>query len=477
MSLDYEATRDFKGSINRVVDGAFFPTSPAATLRESIFSEIIAGVLGVSPETEDLDDLKDAIQAHEAIQGDEAKTEKAWSVFVESYTTTGSRGARGSAAKRYVLPFHPEIAKSIKPKETRNWGKWYRMLMSSGSPPVFNQELHASFVDRLESMEPSNLFEQIIVEAAADLNQSTGGDTETEPDPIRPYVEASADRFQEDLAVWLEDDYDSSTNWLQATKDLFCFHFMMYYLQLSLNLRKEFQAVDPAMEESYHPQIKPIYFGLWDEPASRDRRFSKEWREREDRGLKRFVYDSWPRLNVVNQINGVIEESAISTDRETYSLSEAVAELPAKTHASSTRAIAEFAGFDAGSVSLPEASTSLVRAIRNYYEDKSKANQTPISMGVNVIRQLGEGQQCRYYRTQRRVGPTLRLNRSALRFFARLFAMNNDERHYDQFQTYLNRRGVYMDSQSQDIALDELDEMGLIDRQSDSGGAVYVRAI
>lgn len=145
MSLDYEATRDFKGSINRVVDGAFFPTSPAATLRESIFSEIIAGVLGVSPETEDLDDLKDAIQAHEAIQGDEAKTEKAWSVFVESYTTTGSRGARGSAAKRYVLPFHPEIAKSIKPKETRNWGKWYRMLMSSGSPPVFNQELHASF--------------------------------------------------------------------------------------------------------------------------------------------------------------------------------------------------------------------------------------------------------------------------------------------------------------------------------------------
>jgi DNA phosphorothioation-dependent restriction protein DptG len=98
-------------------------------------------------------------------------------------------------------------------------------------------------------------------------------------------------------------------------------------------------------------------------------------------------------------------------------------------------------------------------------------------MGVNVIRQLGEGEQCCYYRTQRRVGPTLRLNRSALRFFARLFGMNNDERHYDQFQTYLNRRGIYMDSQSEETALNELDEMGLIDRQSDSGGAVYVRAI
>lgn len=98
-------------------------------------------------------------------------------------------------------------------------------------------------------------------------------------------------------------------------------------------------------------------------------------------------------------------------------------------------------------------------------------------MGLNVIRQLGEGEDRRYYRTQRKVGPTLRLNRSALRFFARLFGQTDEEKHYDEFVSYLSRRGVSLDSQSETQALEELDEMGLIDRQSDSGGAVYVRSI
>lgn len=468
-------TPDFKGSVNRVIDDAFFPTSPAATIRESIFSEIIAGVLGASPTTQDFDTLYDALIEHEAIDGDDATADQAWKVFQESYTTTGKRGARGKDAKRYILPFHPQIAKSIKPKETRNWGKWYRMLMTSGSPPEFNHELHEAFLARLEQMEPSNLFEQILVDAAADLEPDA--DTETTREPIRPYVQGCADRFQSDLRVWLDDEYDSSTNWLQSTKDLFCFHFMMYYLQLSINLRDEFNAVAGDGDTRYDAQIKPIYFGLWDERATHDRRFSKEWRERDDEGLERFVYDSWARLNVLYHINTTIDEAGIEPDRRAYSLSESLTELPTAVQEDCIDTIADFAGFNPGQRTLPAAATRLVRDIRRYYESRSKQNQTPISMGVNVIRQLGEGQDRRYYRTQRSIGPTLRLNRSALRFFARLFAADTDDRHYDQFLNYLQRRGIYMDSQSETTALEELDEMGLIDRQSDSGGAVYVRAI
>jgi DNA phosphorothioation-dependent restriction protein DptG len=115
--------------------------------------------------------------------------------------------------------------------------------------------------------------------------------------------------------------------------------------------------------------------------------------------------------------------------------------------------------------------------VRSYYEGKKKSNQTPISMGVNVVRQLGDGGERKYWRTQRKVGPTFRLNRGALRFFARLFAMDEDDTHYDEFVSYLERRGIYLDSQSDNRALEELDEMGMIDRQSDSGGAVYVRSL
>jgi DNA phosphorothioation-dependent restriction protein DptG len=69
------------------------------------------------------------------------------------------------------------------------------------------------------------------------------------------------------------------------------------------------------------------------------------------------------------------------------------------------------------------------------------------------------------------------LNRNALRFFARLFTLAKDDVHYEMFVEYLQRRGISLDTQSQNLALEELDEMGMIDRQSDSGGAVYVRSI
>jgi DNA phosphorothioation-dependent restriction protein DptG len=176
-------------------------------------------------------------------------------------------------------------------------------------------------------------------------------------------------------------------------------------------------------------------------------------------------------------MNDGLEDTEGTAEQSAYTLTEILTSLSPSQQQACKQEIATFADFDAGAVDLQTAAVKLVRVVREYYESRSKSNQTPISMGVNVIRQLGEGQDRRYYRTQRKVGPTLRLNRSALRFFARLFSSGHDDRHYDQFLDYLKRRGVYFDSQSETVALDELDEMGLIDRQSDSGGAVYVRAI
>lgn len=476
MAVDhYDEEIEFKDSVNRVISDAFFPTSPAATMREAIFSEILAGVLEVSPSINDLEELKEAVLTHDAIESEQVG-ETTWDVFLKTYTTTGERGARGKKAKRYVLPFHPQIARTIKPAETRNWGKWYRMLMTSGSPSIFNTELHGAFVERLNEMQPSNLFEQIIIDAAADLEEETDGN-QSFTDPIRPYVPGCADNFQKDLRIWLEDEYDSSANWLHSTRDLFSFHFMMYYLQLAINLREEFQTVVEGPPYEYTPRIRNIYFGLWDEQASQDRRFAGEWRERDDEGLERFVYDSWGRLAVLRKIHDTIEESGYESERLGYTLSEAMTELPEHVREACVESIATFAGFDPDGLTLPTAAQQFVRLVRQYYNSRSRSNQTPITMGINVIRQLGEGQERRYYRTQRKVGPTLRLNRSALRFFARLFGQTNEEKHYDEFVSYLSRRGVNFDSRSESLALEELDEMGLIDRQSDSGGAVYVRSI
>ena len=191
-----ETDTELGRQISRVIEDGFFPTSPAATLRESIFSEILAGVLGASPTTQDLDELREAFESHDAVD-DAALADEVWDVFLATYTTTGERGARGKKAKRYVIPFHPTIAKCIEPHETRNWGEWYRMLMTSGDPPSFEQELHEEFVERLDALEPSNLFEQVFVDVARNLGFEEEGETATQP--LRPYVDDCARVFQNDL--------------------------------------------------------------------------------------------------------------------------------------------------------------------------------------------------------------------------------------------------------------------------------------
>jgi DNA phosphorothioation-dependent restriction protein DptG len=465
-----DTERSLGRRISRVIDDGFFPTSPAATLREAIFAEILAGVLGSSPTTNEMDEIQATFEAHDAVSDEVA--EQAWDVFKATYTTTGARGARGKKAKRYVIPFHPTIAEHIQPHETRNWGQWYRMLMTAGDPPKFNQDLHEDFVSRLEELEPSNLFEKVFVDVAAKIETDDVGEPATEP--LRPYVNDCAEAFQDDLRRWLQDEYDSPSNWLGSTKDLFCFHFMMYYVQLALNLEREFSTLADDRQE-YTPDTLPVYFGMWDEKASKDRQFSQEWYDRDRRGIQGHVYDSWGRLSVLNVIAEVVNEET-EYDLAALTLSEAT-RLPDETRQKCIEKLRRYVNDAEQLDTLPEAAQAMTQTVRSYYEGKKKSNQTPISMGVNVVRQLGDGGERKYWRTQRKVGPTFRLNRGALRFFARLFAMDEDDTHYDEFVSYLERRGIYLDSQSDNRALEELDEMGMIDRQSDSGGAVYVRSL
>lgn len=466
---------DLADNVQRVTRSGFFPSSPAAVVREATFSDILAEVLARSPSESDINRLHEEIEAHPSIEEEELATQ-IWDIFIDTYTTSGERGARGKEANRYLIPFHPAIAKHFKPQESRNWGRWYRMLMTSGDPPKFNDDLHEQFVKRLDGLEPSNLFEEVIVRAAQQVETETIGEIETQP--IRPYVEACSRRFQEDLRSWLDDSYESPSQWLQSTRDLICFHFMMYFVQLSVNLRLEFEALQENDRE-FEPSMQPIHFGLWDERATQDRDFANEWWERGPRGVEGDIYDSWGRLGVMH----LLTETAAQSNQQlpgAWTLTEALESFDQRVQSEAVEKMHDYlstAERTRRTNDLAGTSQMFARAVRKHYESKKESNQTPISMGINVVRQLGSGQDRRYFRSQQGVGKTFRLNRSSLRFFARLFHDPEEDSHIDEFWRYLRQRGVALDSRSQAEAQDELEKMGMIDRQSDSGGAVYVRSI
>ncbi|WP_019176261.1 DNA phosphorothioation-dependent restriction protein DptG [Methanomassiliicoccus luminyensis] len=459
--------------LDRVIADAFFPSSPAATTREAIFSDFLAEILGARPRGKDISQLKDAFMSLSYMTDSPEAAELLWAAFVASYTITGERGARGKDPKRYVVPFHPEIAKAMKPKESRPFGKWYIMLMSSGDPPTFNGHLHDKFVARLRDLAPSNLLEKIAVEAAGVVGYEKVASIDTTP--IRPYVEQLSLCFQEDLECWINYNIESSSRWLQGVSDLLSYYMMMSIVQFSRNVHQEFEAVRNG--KKYRAELIPMHFGEWDEAASQNREFARSWEGRN--GLERELFDSWGRLVALR----VVSDSARSARWAKYSntLSEAT-DLPDVTiHTAVKNGLIDALNrFDVRSSSedIGELSWQLATEVTKHYESKQPSLQSPATMGINVVFQLGNGSSKQFIRRQNKVGVTLRLDTPAIIFFAKIFNMHKGlSGSYAEFVQFLQYRGMKLDEESQSVVLSKLEALGMIEKQSDSGESIYVRAL
>lgn len=473
MNETFPIVKKTEPSLERVIGDAFFPSSPAATTREAIFSDFLAEILGAKPLGKDIDQLKAAFMDLSYLKKNQDGADLLWGAFVASYTITGERGARGKEPKRYVVPFHPEIAKAMKPKESRPFGKWYIMLMSVGNPPVFNIRLHEKFVDRLINLTPSNLLEKIAVEAAGIVGFEKTASMDTTA--IRPYIEQLSMRFQQDLESWVDYLIESPSKWLQGVSDLLSFYMMMSIIQFSKNAHLEFDAV--RCGRKYISELIPIYFGEWDEIASQNRDFSRSWEGRN--GLEREIFDSWGRLVVMRNISN----SARNAGWSGYSLtlSEAV-DVADELIRNSMRdgLIDAIIQFDAHTSSdkIEELAGRLAAEVTKFYEGKQPSLQSPATMGTNVVLQLGNGSSKQFIRRQNKVGVTLRLDTPAIIFFAKIFNMQKSlSGSYDGFVQFLQSRGIMLDEVSQFKILERLEALGMIEKQSDSGESIYVRAL
>jgi DNA phosphorothioation-dependent restriction protein DptG len=476
---------------DRTNQRAYFPSSPAGTLREATFSETLAGVLGADPAHTADEDLEDAFKQLSYLDGQEKTTEELWSAFEASYVTTGERGLRGSGAKArpHVIPFHRTVAMALEVDQARNWWRWYWMLMTDGENGTITRELHERFVTRLYEMPFSNIIEQLAVEAIETLD---GVELNEAPDavldrglhqPIPPLVPECGEAFREDLIAWLNLwEEESMSRWMRGLRDILCFHYMMYFLQVAITLEEEYEAVIDGPPYEYEFEIRPIYFGLESETASGSRRFTNEWNEG---GVMRALYDSWGRLAVMSHVVDVGLDGASDVDHleaKPYTLSEALAEWPGELQQRVVeRLLDEFPAEQRpdGDWDLAEAAPRFAHTVRRYYENmgKTPSSQTAYTLGYNALYQLGRGTERRYIERRSRVGTILRLDRAGLRLFARLFDATRERGHIDEFWTYMRQRGIQFDHRSEEALIEQLGGMGLLQKQSDSGEAMYVETI
>ncbi len=461
-------------TIRRKVSTGFFPMSPVAGKRESIFSVVLADILEADPNGSEIEELKSGLETAEGVNIEDGKLEEVWDVFLSSYITHGR-----DDGNPYIIPFHPEIAQSVRPHEARNWGSWYQMLMYDGDS--FNETLHEDLQLYLrEEVDASNVFEELFVRAANSVGYE---EKEYEEHDLPPYIQKCANTFQEDIEAWLNENRLSSSEWLQNLRDLFCYHAMNYFVQLSVNLRMEFSQLEDATGDDeadrYQPDMISIPYGFIEERASNGRKFADAWDNQGPRGISGDIFDSWGRLGVIvsieDAIQAVDDPSLPSVVTPTEFLADRFEEAreicvqDLRNRLIEENRPEEDAGFIDHAIAYET-------AVRNHYESLPGSRQTPSSSGVRVVTRLGDGDH-RAFINQQGTRPTFRLNRGSLRFFARLFELQASNTHFDRFVSYLRSRGIEFDDQTKKTVETALGEMGMISQKSDSGDAIYVKSV
>ncbi len=469
---------------------AFMPISPTSTRREAIIMRTLSSVLEADPQFDVKNDLQSAMKSLGEFDGDSTLANEAWEAFQSAYIPSGEGGVRSSSAqaKEYIIPFHWKIPTYIETGEPREWGRFYYMLMTNGKVDGFNSSLHQRLKSEYEALNPSNTVEELVISAVdeliseADVTDPAGLSDSPQDVAIRPYVPDMAQVFQEDLESWLDMLEDEpSALWLQTLQDLVCFHYMMYFLQLSKNLSIEYDHAREGTLSEFDPHCQPIYFGMWEEKAGQTRNFANEWN---DEKLAGQVYDSWGKLVVMRVLTATTTDPDAEVDPQPLTLAEAVTETPSEFQERCREAILdEFNSEDRPSEKeapdLVEAARRLDRAVKRYNSRKASLDsQAAYTLGYRVIRQLAEGTERKYIRVQRGgAGTNSRLNQGALRLFARLFEQQSSDGHLRKFYRYLEKRGIALDDESQEKVMEQLDQMSLLNKMSDSKEAIYVESI
>lgn len=486
---------DWSQSPTRTHKEAYFPVSLSATHRVATFSETLSGILGANPRHSS-EEFKQAFQSHPSLQDDKQAQEELWKGFSSAYTSSSAGGIRSKHAEagQYIIPFHRKIAAFQKIEQSRNWERLYWLLMTNGKGHI-DDDLHDRLVETLDSMKPSNLIEKLAIEAIGKFGEKEGDEElispqNTEYNPIIPLVPGCGKAFREDLDAWINLHRSKSTAaWMRGLQDLLCFHYVMYIIQAALALHHEYQHVsegnDPA---KYEFELQPIYFGLSSETASKSRKFSNEW-EGEDGDISRALYDSWGRLVVQKHLVEIGLDDATPVDNKPYTLTEALDVFPPELKKRAIdRILNEFTEEDLENhfpedptreYKLDDVAVKFSHAVRRYYENmaKTRTSQTAYSAGENSVLDLARGTEREFLQKRAGVGTIPVLDRAGLRLFAQLFDSQTDRGHIDEFWMYMKKRGIKFDERTEQVLIKQLDGMGLLQKQSDSGEAMYVQTV
>jgi len=239
------------------------------------------------------------------------------------------------------------------------------------------------------------------------------------------------------------------------------FYMFIYSAQLALNINESKVLDEPTSQE--------LYFILNNEKASFERRKIK------DHGykvLKEKIHYMFPYLSLLESISSGIDDKSLkffhfNKIEENSTNLQILDELTdkyveAKSLSPKLRK----------SLSITEAVNSLLQATIEHF--KSGDKPAVISRFVNAFEnQIAQS----FLKPGGRLGKVLTIDQDTILLLTNLAIGDKGQLRFQELMDEFRARSVYFDPKSEDVLLELYERVGNVDRKSDSGDAVYVKAI
>lgn len=464
----------------RTIKTGFFPGSPITANIFSIYSSVFSNIVGKKVREKDYDEIfkrfKDTfLEKAEGI--DQENKELIWNAFKENYVEAGDPGG-GGGPKEHMKPFHTTIFSTIGATQDRYF-EFYNLLMTDECGHI-NTNLHQNLKDVMLNIESNNVFEDYFIQIA----QTIGNDEVSNRTirPVKPLVDRCGLFFREDLETLLKlapnpnspIDRMTTKDWFESIGTLFIFSFLMYYIQLSINLKIDFD--DDT--ENNNVICRNIVCGGWDEVSTSSRDFYYSWNQPSHMNIENDVYNSHARLMFLKNANRYLYDNHVDQISDKY-LPLRLKEIQNFDDDVKDGLIGFFSSTeyinDAYHTDLIDLAQDFVNKVNHSFINLPENKQSPFQNGVKVIKQLSK--QIGFMKTA--TGETFRLSNGLIKLFVTIF-VNSDTyemKTFDNFIRFLEFRLISMDKKTIKWLEKNLDLMGLLEKQSDSGEATYVRKL
>ncbi|MEL0655563.1 DNA phosphorothioation-dependent restriction protein DptG [Pseudoalteromonas issachenkonii] len=266
------------------------------------------------------------------------------------------------------------------------------------------------------------------------------------------YLPFLSDQFQQDLKFLVS----YPEHFLQNIKAFLKLYGFLYTAQLSLNIKGWAQT----------PEIKPCYFILDSEKASKERT------KLQLHGHKQVVESSYALFPYL-----ALNESLQDTKKQILPLWQLINELT-DTDIETLNNYA-FAFHDDRNLTsqqnLASTTSESISNLINLFTEQFKKGATRETAFNNFVKATRETLIRPFEQNRRRAGSFLVLNQDYLLLLTNLCIGQHEKLRLHELLIEFQRRGIFFDKSSEECLIDLFERMGNVERMSDSGDAVYVK--